>query len=953
MKIKSLKICGFRGFSGETFFRFNDAKVILLYGPNGHGKTSVFDAIEWALSGEIHRFNQATDERNRTRFIRNMHTDQSKKTYIEVELISPNGKIYKIKRTCTARPQDITDYGKHELEISLPEPIDKTGELMFKGGNAELILKYLLVNDAWLEKVEVSRGLHLTHILGQEKLNEFLRGMKDGDRYDSLSLLFGTEQFIKYKEVYNELNKKLSVRFLQVEGQITEGYRKKKELSESIDELNGKLSNSEQKTLSKTLREYKEYFEVPENLLETGDWKALVPLIEKEREKAKQTRYDLENKERRLNDLDEIKAEWLKDKETTKNEINRLVKYKNHLNDYNKVKLILSLTNRYDQYVDFISFTKNKNKEIEDYTLEIKTVEASVRGSDIFIKALSENLENLRRNNHGLLKDILLEHEKSELRTKTSELINFIYETQNSIANLSSIHASTNKSLKLLEATMLELRGIDQKFKDFLSSLNDYLTINEEINSCPACGTPGINKVYLKQRIENQQILIHQELPPLETKLREMKEEFEKEKIKLNELNLSIENSYSEAKEIIEGAEKENQKRKDRVLRIEKEIVHIKSQIEIRNKFIQEFNEDLLKTGLNETVENKKSELLMLEQQLEANLIALTPGERADLPQIISRAEEMIAKSHASNDEFFSKLILTGAPIQAKQWSNGEIEIYIQEALKLMQNDKEKLIYLESVIIRSIAAVENAKEELLLKTRQDEMRVHQKHLDSLEQQIEAIKENQETVKDLINNVKPAVDKLNDKMIVELFDTIQKIFTRINSHPVYRQINFTKELRHKSYKLLIYVLTGYQENQAQANATYIFSSAQINSIALSFFMAMGVHQQWSRLQLMGLDDPIQSMDEINVLSLIDLIRLFMEKYDKQFIISTHDYNFYQMMLRKYRNQEIAVIEYEGYSEKGPLIKQQVNENEELENVLIVPAEKLVPISKLLELNDASL
>ncbi|NMM55557.1 hypothetical protein [Paenibacillus aquistagni] len=150
-----------------------------------------------------------------------------------------------------------------------------------------------------------------------------------------------------------------------------------------------------------------------------------------------------------------------------------------------------------------------------------------------------------------------------------------------------------------------------------------------------------------------------------------------------------------------------------------------------------------------------------------------------------------------------------------------------------------------------------------------------------------------------------------------------------------------------------VLTGYIENQTQANATYIFSSAQIDSIALSFFMAMGLHQQWSSLQLMGMDDPIQSMDEVNVLSLIDLVRLFMEKYDKQFIISTHNYNFYQTMLKKFRNQDIAVIEYEGYSEKGPLIKQQVSENAETDNVLIIPAEEPISRAKLLELNDASL
>lgn len=56
----------------------------------------------------------------------------------------------------------------------------------------------------------------------------------------------------------------------------------------------------------------------------------------------------------------------------------------------------------------------------------------------------------------------------------------------------------------------------------------------------------------------------------------------------------------------------------------------------------------------------------------------------------------------------------------------------------------------------------------------------------------------------------------------------------------------------------------------------------------------------------------------------------------------------MMLRKFRNQDIAVIEYEGYSEKGPLIKQQVSENAEVENVLNIPAEDPISISKLLEL-----
>lgn len=951
MKIRSLRICGFRGFSDETIFRFNDAKVILLYGPNGHGKTSVFDAIEWGLSGEIHRFDQATDERNRTRFIRNMHTSPLKETYVELDLIGPNGGIVNVKRTCTARPQDTTDYGKYKLELHWPTPID--GRTNFMDAEAEYLLKRLLIKPAWIEKVEVSRGLHLTHILGQEKLNEFLRGMKDGDRYDSLSLLFGTEHFLKYKDIYNELIKKINDRVQQIEGQITEGTRKKTELKESIDELNKKVSDPNQKLLSIALSEYKDNFSVPENLFEKEDWNALIPLIGKETETLKQRRYDLENKERRIQDLEDIKSKWLTDLEKLNIAVGRLGNLKNHRNDYNMLNLVSSLTNRNNQYEESLIFIKDKNIEIDSTKQAIETIKASVYISDNFIKVVTESIANLRNNKYDVIKDVQIAHENFTWKSKTSELLKIISVTQSSIVDVSNTHASTSSSLKLLEESVLALHGIDQKYKNFLSSLSDYLSVEEEINSCPACGTEGINKPQLQLRIQLQQAQIHNELPLMEQKIKEMKDNFEKEKIKLNELNLDIEKSYSEIKTILKSAEEECQNKKDHILKMEKEIQNLSAQIELRNKFIQEYNEDLLRIGLNETVENKMGKLLQLEQQFAANLMELTAEEKADLPQEIKKTEEIIAENRAFVESFISKLLLAGAPSQAKQWSVEEIEGFIQDAIKNLQSDKEKLIHLESVIIKSITAIENAKEELLLKTRQEEMRVQQNHLEHLDQLKKTAHEDQDTIKDLINNVKPAVDQLNEKMISELFDTIQKIFSRINSHPVYNHIIFNKEYRHRSYKLLILVLTGYLENQTQANATYIFSSAQINSIALSFFMAMGVHQQWSSLQLMGMDDPIQSMDEINVLSLIDLIRLFIDKYDKQFIISTHDYSFYQMMLKKFRNQDIAVIEYEGYSEKGPLIKQQVSENAEIENVLNIPAEDPVSISKLLELNDASI
>ena len=54
MRIKSVDISGFRAFSGDHRFDL-DGDIVLVIGVNGQGKTSLFDAIHWAITGEIFR----------------------------------------------------------------------------------------------------------------------------------------------------------------------------------------------------------------------------------------------------------------------------------------------------------------------------------------------------------------------------------------------------------------------------------------------------------------------------------------------------------------------------------------------------------------------------------------------------------------------------------------------------------------------------------------------------------------------------------------------------------------------------------------------------------------------------------------------------------------------------------------------------------------------------------
>lgn len=64
MIIQKVRIENFRGFHKETIIDFGNKPFILLSAPNGIGKTSVIDAIEWCLTGNIGRLKIAYNNRS-------------------------------------------------------------------------------------------------------------------------------------------------------------------------------------------------------------------------------------------------------------------------------------------------------------------------------------------------------------------------------------------------------------------------------------------------------------------------------------------------------------------------------------------------------------------------------------------------------------------------------------------------------------------------------------------------------------------------------------------------------------------------------------------------------------------------------------------------------------------------------------------------------------------------
>lgn len=64
--LKKVVVENFRGFGEKREFDFEGKPLILLNAPNGKGKTSLLDAIEWCLTGDIRRLHETYNKRNST-----------------------------------------------------------------------------------------------------------------------------------------------------------------------------------------------------------------------------------------------------------------------------------------------------------------------------------------------------------------------------------------------------------------------------------------------------------------------------------------------------------------------------------------------------------------------------------------------------------------------------------------------------------------------------------------------------------------------------------------------------------------------------------------------------------------------------------------------------------------------------------------------------------------------
>ena len=97
---------------------------------------------------------------------------------------------------------------------------------------------------------------------------------------------------------------------------------------------------------------------------------------------------------------------------------------------------------------------------------------------------------------------------------------------------------------------------------------------------------------------------------------------------------------------------------------------------------------------------------------------------------------------------------------------------------------------------------------------------------------------------------------------------------------------------------------------------------MNALAVSIFLALNLGVPSLPIQTVMLDDPLQSLDDVNLLGLVDLLRRTRDQ--RQLIVSTHDARFGRLLARKLRpiqeSQRTRIIELNGWGPSGPAVRQ---------------------------------
>jgi energy-coupling factor transporter ATP-binding protein EcfA2 len=173
---------------------------------------------------------------------------------------------------------------------------------------------------------------------------------------------------------------------------------------------------------------------------------------------------------------------------------------------------------------------------------------------------------------------------------------------------------------------------------------------------------------------------------------------------------------------------------------------------------------------------------------------------------------------------------------------------------------------------------------------------------------------------VLNALRDAGSDVVTAELVRIEPLLQRIYATVDPHPAFRAVRFlTRTVRGRGR--LWTSIDDLSANVSVEEPVMVLSSSQLNVLAVSVFLALNLGVETLPLNVVALDDPLQSLDDVNLLGLVDLLRRV--KGRRQIIVSTHDARFGALLARKLRpvssNERVRIVEFEGWTREGPIVE----------------------------------
>jgi DNA repair exonuclease SbcCD ATPase subunit len=163
-------------------------------------------------------------------------------------------------------------------------------------------------------------------------------------------------------------------------------------------------------------------------------------------------------------------------------------------------------------------------------------------------------------------------------------------------------------------------------------------------------------------------------------------------------------------------------------------------------------------------------------------------------------------------------------------------------------------------------------------------------------------------------------EVTERRVKAMQPLVANIFQRLDPHPAFKTIEFELDTYYRRGTTSPLVRDVVED--VSADPLVVFSTSQANIVALSYFIAMSLSAGRRGLPFLLLDDPVQSMDDVNVLGFADLCRHLQSR--RQLIVSTHERRFAGLLERKLAprtmDSSTKLIRFAGWDRSGPTIDQ---------------------------------